>query len=64
MFEKTKKFCDSFIEMGIPGFDLLICKDGKPLLRYSNGYSNAEEKRPSGGMSATGSIPAPSPLPW
>lgn len=46
MFERTKAFADTFLKMGIPGFDLLICKNGEPLLRYSNGYSNAEEKTP------------------
>lgn len=44
MFEKTKKFCDSFLEMGVPGFDLAVYKGGECILRYMNGYSNLENK--------------------
>ena len=44
MFEKLKKFCDSFLELGVPGFDLVIYKDGKYILRYMNGYSDLENK--------------------
>ncbi len=44
MFERTKQFCDSFLEMGVPGFDLAIYKDGEPALRYSNGCSDIENK--------------------
>ena len=28
MFERIKKFCDSFLDIGIPGFDLVVYKDG------------------------------------
>ena len=31
MFEKTKAFCDSFLELGVPGFDLAVYQDGKPV---------------------------------
>ena len=44
MFEKLKKFCDLFLELGVPGFDLVIYKDGERLLRYMNGYSDLENK--------------------
>ena len=44
MFEITKKFCDSFIEMGLPGFDLAVYKGGECILRYMNGYSDLENK--------------------
>ena len=44
MFEQTKKFCDTFIEMGHPGFDLAVFKDGECILRYMNGYSDIENK--------------------
>lgn len=44
MFEKLKSFCDSFLEMGVPGFDLVIYKDGKCILRHMNGYSDLENK--------------------
>ena len=42
MFEKTKKFCDSLLERGLPGFDLVVYKDGECVLRYMNGYSELE----------------------
>lgn len=44
MFEKLKKFCDSFLELGVPGFDLVIYKDEECILRYMNGYSDIENK--------------------
>lgn len=44
MFEKTKKFCDSFLDMGLPGFDLAVYKGGECILRYMNGYSDLENK--------------------
>ena len=49
MFEKTKALCDSFLEMGVPGFDLMICKDGQCILRYMNGYSDRHYKTPMKG---------------
>ena len=44
MFEKLKKYCDSFLELGVPGFDLVIYKEGECILRYMNGYSDIENK--------------------
>ncbi len=44
MFEKTKLFCDSFLDAGVPGFDLAVYKDGECILRYMNGYSDYENK--------------------
>ncbi len=44
MFENTKKFCDLFLEMGVPGFDLAVYKNGECILRYMNGYSDLENK--------------------
>ncbi len=50
MFENIKKFCDSFLEMGVvPGFDLCVHKDGKCVLRYMGGYSDLENKIPING---------------
>lgn len=42
MFEKLKDFCDSFLERGLPGFDLVVYKDGECVLRHTNGYSDLE----------------------
>ena len=44
MFENIKKFCDSLLELGIPGFDLAIYHHGECILRYMNGYSDLENK--------------------
>ena len=44
MFEKTKAFCDSFLERGLPGFDLAVYQGGKCILRHINGYSDLENK--------------------
>ena len=49
MFEKTKALCDYFLELGVPGFDLNVWKDGKCILRYWNGYSDAENRIPMQG---------------
>ena len=46
MFKQTKALCDQFIKMGIPGFDLLVYKDGKPLLRYMGGYADPDKNLP------------------
>lgn len=46
MFETTRAFCDSFLNMGVPGFDLRVYKDGACILNYSNGYADLENKIP------------------
>lgn len=45
----TKRFCDSFLDAGVPGFDLAVYKDGQSVLRYCNGYSDLERKSPMKG---------------
>jgi len=49
MFEKTKAKCDSFLEMGVPGFDLLIYRDGKEFFRYTGGFRDLENRIPMTG---------------
>ena len=49
MFEKLKAFTDSFLDMGLVGFDLSVYKDGSPVLRHMNGYSDLENKIPVNG---------------
>lgn len=44
MFERTKAFCDSFLDLGLPGFDLAVYRDGEEILRYMGGYSDLENK--------------------
>ena len=46
MFEKTKALCDSFLEMGVPGFDLIVYQDGREILRHMGGYADLEQKIP------------------
>ncbi len=46
MFEKVKAQCDQYLEQGIVGFDLMICKDGKCVTRHMGGYSDRENKIP------------------
>ena len=49
MFTKLINLMDSFLEMGVPGFDLAVYKDGKCVLRYMGGYSDLENKIPMKG---------------
>lgn len=49
MFEKCIALADSFLDMGIPGYSLVIYKDGKCVLRHSGGYSDPENKIPMTG---------------
>ncbi len=46
MFDELIHFMDSFLTMGVPGYDCLIYKDGKEVFRYRNGYASLEEKTP------------------
>ena len=49
MFEQTKALCQHFLDMGIPGFDLIVYKDGKCILRHMGGYADKENKIPMQG---------------
>ena len=44
MLERTKALCDSFLKMGVPGFDLAVYRDGECILRHMNGYNDFENK--------------------
>ena len=44
MFEKTKAFCDSLLNCGLPGFDLAVYRKGQCVLRYIKGYSDLENR--------------------
>lgn len=46
MFEKTKALCQKFLDMGVPGFDLMVYKDGKEILRHKGGYNDLESQTP------------------
>ena len=49
MFEKLEQILDQFLEIGIPGNDCIVCKDGEVIYRKQRGYSNREEKIPMNG---------------
>ena len=49
MFEQTKALCQHFLKMGIPGFDLIVYKDGECIFRYMDGYADPENKIPMQG---------------
>ena len=44
MLKHTKAFCDSFLELGVPGFDLIVYHNGKCVCRHTGGYSDLENK--------------------
>ena len=49
MFEQTKALCQRFLQMGIPGFDIIVYKDGQCVLRHMGGYADRENKIPMQG---------------
>lgn len=49
MYTEFKALMDSFIPMGVPGFDAILLKDGVPVLRYRNGYADVENQIPMQG---------------
>ena len=49
MFEQTKALCQHFLDMGVPGFDLIVYKDGKCIFRHMGGYADRENKTPMQG---------------
>ena len=46
MFEITKALCEQFLEMGIPGLDILVYKNGREAFRYTRGYADLENQIP------------------
>ena len=49
MFEQTKALCQRFLQMGVPGFDMIVYKDGQCVLRHMGGYADRENKIPMQG---------------
>lgn len=49
MFTRLTEKLDSFIEMGIPGYDCVVYHKGKCVYRHMNGYSDYENKIPVNG---------------
>ena len=46
MFTKLKDFMDSFLDMGVPGYDCVVYYKGECVARIMNGYSDLENKTP------------------
>ena len=46
MFEQTKALCAHFLKLGVPGFDLIVYKDGECVLRHMGGYADKETAFP------------------
>lgn len=49
MFEKLGAFADSFLEMGTPGYDLLVYQNGQCIYRRTRGVSDVEKQIPMNG---------------
>ena len=49
MFSKLTQFLDSFIKMGIPGYDCIVYHKGSCVYRHFNGYSDTSDKTPVNG---------------
>ncbi len=49
MFKKLDKLLDSFSEMGIPGYDCIVMKDGEVVYRKMGGFSDYERTVPVDG---------------
>lgn len=49
MYTELKALMDSFIPMGVPGFDAILLKDGVQVFRYRKGYSDVENQIPMQG---------------
>lgn len=49
MFERTKALCDKCLELGLPGIDFSVYRDGKEFFRYMGGYSDVENGIPMQG---------------
>ena len=46
MFSKLEKFLDSFIKMGVPGYDISVYHKGREVYRHQNGVTSLKNKTP------------------
>ena len=46
MFSRLTEELDSYLKMGIPGYDCIVYHDGKCVYRHFNGYSDIDQKIP------------------
>ena len=50
MFHRVKDLCDTFLQMGVPGFDLAVYQNGRCVLRHMGGFSDREKQIPINGQ--------------
>ena len=44
MFSNLQKLLDSYIDMGVPGYDVMICRGGECIWRRQAGYADRENR--------------------
>lgn len=49
MFSKLDAYLDAFLDMGVPGYDTVIYRNGTCIYRRTKGYSDLENKIPMNG---------------
>ena len=49
MFKKVDELLDKLIELGVPGYTCIICKDGKRVYERTDGYSDLASSTPMKG---------------
>ena len=49
MFSKLDAYLDAFLDMGVPGYDTVIYRNGSCIYRRTKGYSDLENKIPPRG---------------
>ena len=62
MEKQLTAFLDSFLKMGVPGYDCIVYKNGQCLYRHQNGYASLEDKRPLTGKERYNVYSASKPL--
>ena len=45
-YDKLTEYIDSLHDVGVPGCDLIVCRDHQPIYRHSAGWRDAEETQP------------------
>lgn len=49
MLKNLRKLLDSYLDMGIPGYDVMVCRKGECIWRHQAGYSDLENRIPMQG---------------
>ncbi len=62
MEKQLTAFLDSFLKMGVPGYDCTVYKNGRCIYRHQNGYASLEDKLPFTGRERYNVYSASKPL--